>query len=142
MNNKIFKYLFIMKSKYILLNVFFILVLVLMINLIEISRIIEAENSTMFSIFYLSILKIPSIINTIIPFAIILSTAFIYKNIISNNEFISMRNIGYSILDIFKPIASAIFIFGILIMLIANPLAAKFENLFDSNWSRTKDFTT
>ena len=56
-----------------------------------------------------------------IPFVVIISTAFFYRNLISNNELISMRNIGYSIIDIYKPVASAIFIIGMFFLLIVNP---------------------
>ena len=44
---------------------------------------------------------------------------------------------GFSILDIFKPIAIAIFLFGLFILLFINPLAAKFENNFN-NLTSTK----
>ena len=98
MNNKIFIYLFNMKIKYILINVLFVVLFVQFINLIEISRIIESNNANFFSIIYLSILKLPSIIIEVIPFVIVISTAFIYRNLISNNEMIAMRNIGHSII--------------------------------------------
>ena len=43
---------------------------------------------------------------------------------------------GFSILDIFKPIAIAIFLFGLFILLFINPLAAKFENNFNNLTSK------
>ena len=75
-----------MKTKYILLNIFFIGLFVLLINLLEISRIIEEKNSSIFSIIYLSLLKIPTILIDIIPFVIVISTAFIYRNLINNKK--------------------------------------------------------
>ena len=78
MNKKIYLYLYLMKTKYILLNIFFIGLFALLINLLEISRMIEEKNSGLFSIMYLSLLKIPTIIIDIIPFVIVISTAFIY----------------------------------------------------------------
>ncbi len=128
-----------MQTKYILLNIFFIGLFVLLINLLEISRIIEEKNSNMFSIIYLSLLKIPRIIIDIIPFVIVISTAFIYRYLINNNEIISLRNIGFSLLDIYKPIAAAIFFTGLLILFLLNPLSAKLENKFDK--ITTKDFS-
>jgi len=139
MNNKIFIYLFSMKIKYILINILFIGLFIQLINLLEITKIVEKENSNLLSIFYLSLLKLPSIIIDIIPFVIVISTAFIYRSLIKNNELISMRNIGYSILDIYKPIALAIFMIGIIIILFINPLSAKYEKIFDS--ITTKDFS-
>jgi lipopolysaccharide export system permease protein len=100
---------------------------------------IEEKNSSIFSIMYLSLLKIPTIIIDIIPFVIVISTAFIYRYLINNNEIISLRNIGFSLLDIYKPIAAAIFFTGLLILFLLNPLSAKLENKFDK--ITTKDFS-
>ena len=139
MNNKIFTYLFLLKTKFILLNLFFICLFVQLINLLEISRIIESKNSNLFSIIYLSLLKIPTVIIETIPFVVIISTAFLYRNLIANNEIISMRNIGFSIIDIYKPIALSIFSVGIIVIIIINPISAVFEKKFDDLTS--KDFS-
>ena len=139
MNKKIYLYLYLMKIKYILLNIFFIGLFVLLINLLEISRMIEEENSGIFSILYLSILKIPTIIIDITPFVIVISTAFIYRYLINNNEIISLRNIGFSLLDIYKPISIAIFFTGLLVLIIFNPLSTILEKKFDK--ITTKDFS-
>ena len=133
---KINFYLFTLASKYILINLIIITILVLFLNLLEISRILEKENTTLGFFLLLSLLKLPTIISEIIPFVVILSIAFLFKNLITNNELISIRNMGFSILDIFKPIAIAIFIFGLFILLFINPLAANFENNFNNLTSK------
>ena len=133
---KINFYLFTLASKYILINLIIIAILVLFLNLLEISRILEKENTTLGFFLLLSLLKLPTIISEIIPFVIILSIAFLFKNLITNNELISIRNMGFSILDIFKPIAIAIFLFGLFILLFINPLAANFENNFNNLTSK------
>ena len=130
-------YLFTLASKYILINLIIITILVLFLNLLEISRILEKENTTLGFFLLLSLLKLPTIISEIIPFVVILSIAFLFKNLITNNELISIRNMGFSILDIFKPIAIAIFLFGLFILLFINPLAANFENNFNNLTSKT-----
>ena len=129
---KINFYLFTLASKYILINLIIITILVLFLNLLEISRILEKDDTTLGFFLLLSLLKLPTIISEIIPFVVILSIAFLFKNLITNNELISIRNMGFSILDIFKPIAIAIFLFGLFILLFINPLAAKFENNFNN----------
>ena len=139
MNNKIFNYLFIMKIKYVLINILFIGIFVELINLLEIAKIIEKDNLNVFSIFYLSLLKLPSIIIEIIPFVIVISTAFIYRYLINNNELISMRNVGHSIIDVYKPIGLAILLIGLLILIVINPISAKFEQIFNDKTS--KDFS-
>ena len=133
---KINFYLFTLASKYILINLVIIAILVLFLNLLEISRILEKENTTLGFFLLLSLLKLPTIISEIIPFVVILSIAFLFKNLITNNELISIRNMGFSILDIFKPIAIAIFLFGLFILLFLNPLAANFENNFNNLTSK------
>ena len=109
MKNKISIYLFSTKIKYILSTLFFISLFIQIINILEVAKIIENNNSNIISILYLSLLKLPTTMLETIPFVVIISTAFFYRSLISNNELISMRNIGYSIIDIYKPVGFAIF---------------------------------
>lgn len=144
---KIKNYLLKISLKYILINQIIILFLIIFLNLIELTRIIDSENKNLFSFFYLSILKIPSVINDTSPFVIIISTAFLFKYLISNNELISMRNVGFSIFDIFLPITFSVFIYGLLILLLLNPIKSiseikynkflnnKNENMYSINFS-------
>ena len=128
--NRINRYLSILTLKYLLINTLIISILILFINILEISRIIDNSNNKLNSFLYLSILKLPSVINETIPFIVIISIAFLYRNLISNNELISMRNMGFSILDIFKPIGITILICGIVILCILNPITSFTENKF------------
>ena len=86
----------------------------------------------MLNFVYLSFLKYPSILNEIIPFVTILGVAFLIRNLISNNEFVSMRNLGFSILDIFKPILMAVFVMSLFFLIIINPLAVFMETKYDN----------
>ena len=145
---KIKNYLLKTTFKYIFINQLIVLFLVIFLNLIELSRVIENENKSIFSFIYLSVLKIPSAINETSPFVIIISTAFLFKYLISNNEFISMRNVGFSIFDIFQPIMIGVFTYGLFILLFLNPIMAiseikydeflnkKNENMYSINFSQ------
>jgi len=128
---KIKFYLLNTSIKYVLINQVLILFLVIFINLIELSRIIEKENQSLFNYIYLSFLKMPSIVNETSPFVIIISTAFLFRYLIKNNELIAMRNIGFSIIDIFQPISIGIFLYGLLILIIINPINAISEIEYD-----------
>ena len=130
--NKINLYLFMLTNKYLFINLIIFSLLIFFINFLELSRVISDENSNLFNFLYLSFLKFPSILNEIIPFVTIISIAFLIRNLINNNEFVSMRNLGYSIFDIFFPIAVAIFITGLFFLLILNPLSAFMETNYDS----------
>ncbi len=129
--NKINIYIFLLSSKYLLLNLIIISTIVLFINLIDLSRILQNNDNSVFNFIYLSLLKIPSILNEILPFVTILGISFLLRNLINNNEFISLRNIGYSIFDIFLPIGLSVFLIGVIFLLFLNPLSVIFENTFD-----------
>ena len=129
---KIHLYLSSLLIKYLLMNTVIISIIIIFLNMLEISRILNDSNMNITSMLYLSILKLPTIISEITPFITIISVAFLYRNLISNNELISMRNIGFSIIDIFKPIGYTLLLFGILILLILNPMISIFEKEFKS----------
>ena len=137
--NKINFYLFSLSLKFIIINFLIITTMIIFINSIELSRIIASNNSSIYQFIYLSILKIPTIVLESSIFVIIVSITFLLKNLVSNNEFISLRNTGLSILDIYKPIGFTIILVGIFLLLIINPLSAKFEIKFDQLTSKNLD---
>ena len=128
---KINTYLFFLTNKYLIINFLLVSIFIILINLIELSRIISENEKNIFNFAYLSLLKYPSILNEIIPFVTILGVTFLIRNLISNNEFISMRNLGYSIFDIFKPISFAVFSMGLFFLFFVNPLAVFMETEYD-----------
>ena len=130
--NKINFYLFNLTNKYLVINFLIISIFIIFINLIELSRIISEDNKNIFNYIYLSFLKYPSILNEIIPFVTIISVAFLIRNLISNNELVSKRNLGYSIFDIFIPISIAIFVMGLFFLFIINPLSVFMEAKYDT----------
>ncbi len=130
--NKINYYLFNLTNKYLLINFLILSILIIFINLLELSRIISDDDKSIINYIYLSFLKYPSILNEIVPFVTILSISFLVRNLISNNEFVSMRNLGYSIFDIFKPVSIAIFIMGLFFLFFINPLSALMETKYDT----------
>ena len=135
--NKINVYLFYLTNKYLFINFVIISLFILFINLLELSRILSVNDRSIVNFLYLSLLKYPSILNEIIPFVTIIGVAFLIRNLINNNEFISMRNLGYSLFDIFIPIATAVFIIGLFFLLILNPVSImmgkKYDILIDNN---------
>ena len=137
--NKINFYLFSISMKFMIINFIIITTLIIFLNSIELSRIITSSNSNIYYFIHLSILKIPTIILESSLFVIIISITFLLKNLVSNNEFISFRNVGFSILDIYKPIGSAILLVGIILLLFINPLSAKFELKFHKLTSKDLD---
>ena len=129
---KINIYLFILTNRYLFINFIIISLFILFINILELSRIISENDKNLFNFLYLSFLRYPSILNEIVPFVTIISVTFLVRNLINNNEFISMRNLGYSIFDIFIPISLAVFTMGLIFLLILNPLAVFMESEYDT----------
>ena len=129
--NRINLYLFFSTNKYLIINFIIISLFILFINLLEISRVLPEENKNLFNYIYLSFLKYPSILNEITPFVTIISVAFLIRNLINNNELVSMRNLGYSIFDIFFPIAISVFVTGLIFLFLINPLATMMASKYD-----------
>ena len=129
--NNINIYLFNLTLWYLFLNLLIISIFIIFINLLELSRIIPQESKTLFNFLYLSFLKYPSILNEIIPFVTIVGISFLIRNLINNNELISMRNLGYSIFDIFLPISFATFLLGVFFLLFLNPFSVFLESKYD-----------
>jgi len=128
---KINIYLFSLTNKYLIINLVLISLFIVFINILELSRILSDENKNLLNFLYLSFLKFPSILNEIMPFVTIISVSFLIRNLINNNELVSMRNLGYSIFDIFTPIAIAVFFVGSIFLIILNPLSVFMETKYD-----------
>ena len=129
--NKINLYLFKLTNKYIFLNLFLVSIIVIFINLIEISRLLENFENKFFYFFLFSVLKLPVVLNDVIPFVIIIAISFLCRNLINNNEFIAMRNIGYSIFDIFLPIGLGVLTVGLFFLIIVNPISVSFSEHYN-----------
>ena len=128
---KINIYLFLLTNKYLVINFIIISLFIIFVNLLELSRVISEDSKSVFNFLYFSFLKYPSILNEILPFVTIISIAFLIRNLINNNEFVSMRNLGYSIFDIFKPISLAVFFMGLFFLFFVNPLSVIMENKYE-----------
>ena len=123
--SKIFFYLFRTKLIYILISLIILTITVQIVDFIELTQShINDENISFKEIIKMSFLKMPYLINETFPFVIIISTAFYFKNLIDNNELVSIRNVGLSILDIFYPVALAVLVMGIFSLTVINPISS------------------
>ena len=128
--NKVNFYLVKLSTKYILLNLIIISIFILFLNLIELSRVLKNNENNFLIYVLLSSLKYPSILNEILPFVTIIAISFLFRNLINNNELISMRNIGYSIFDIFIPIGFSVFVIGLIFLFFINPLSTSLDQKY------------
>ncbi len=137
--NKINIYLFSLTSRYLIINFVIFSIFIIFINLLELSRVVSEDNRNLITFLYLSVLKYPAILSEIIPFVTIISVAFLVRNLINNNEMVSMRNLGYSIFDIFLPISISIFVMGLIFLLFLNPLAVFMETKYDFELGKNEE---
>ena len=129
--NKINKYIFLLSLKYILITFFYLSIVITFINLLELSRTLDQEQQNLKNFLMLLLFKLPSLINEVSPFAIIISITFLFRYLINNNELISLRNLGYSVIDVFKPVGLAIIIISFVLLIIFNPLSSVFEKEYE-----------
>ena len=135
---KIFFYLYKTKLFYIFISLLTLVITVQIVDLIELTRInINKENFSIERVLKMSFLRMPFLVNEILPFVIITSTSFFFKYLVDNNELISLRNIGMSIINIFYPVALAVFTVGFLALLILNPISSismgHYQNINNEN---------
>ena len=111
---KIFIYLYKTKITYIVISLIILTITVQIVDFIELTQAnINKSNFSFNDIIKMSFLKMPFLINEILPFVIIISTSFYFKSLIDNNELVSIRNLGLSIFNIFYPVAFAVLTIGI-----------------------------
>jgi len=123
--SKIYSYLYKTKIFYIFVSLLILISTVQIIDFIELAQAnLNKENFSLNDIIIMSFLKMPFLINEILPFVIIISTSFYFKNLIDNNELVAMRNLGLSILDIFYPVALAVLTLGLFALFFINPLSS------------------
>ena len=122
---KIFLYLYKTKIIYIIISLIILTITVQIVDFIELTQAnINKSNFSFNDIIKMSFLKMPYLINEILPFVIIISTSFYFKSLIDNNELVSIRNLGLSIFNIFYPVAFAVLTIGIFSLIFLNPISS------------------
>ena len=122
---KIFLYLYKTKIIYIIISLIILTITVQIVDFIELTQAnINKSNFSFNDILKMSFLKMPFLINEILPFVVIISTSFYFKSLIDNNELVSIRNLGLSIFSIFYPVAFAVLTIGIFSLIILNPISS------------------
>ena len=76
------------------------------------------------------------------PFIIFLSAMWYFLSIKQNNELLTLKVFGYSNLKIISLISAIAFLWGILILLLVNPITSKMVKYYEqtkSNYSKDTD---
>ncbi len=142
MNNIIFNYLFKNYLKSFLKVFLFFYSFGLILNLFEEIEFFKNIDVSFFTPLILTSLFIPSMIIKISPFIIFLSSMWFMLRIRNNRDLLTLKVFGYSNLKIFFILATASFILGWMILIIANPITSSMSKYYEktkSNYSRDID---
>ncbi len=82
-------------------------------------------------ILQMSILKLPKVGQTLLPFAVLFSAMFTFWQLTRKYELIVVRAAGFSIWQFLMPITAVAIIFGVMQMSIINPVSAVFIGKFE-----------
>lgn len=101
--------------------------IIMMFDMIEILRKTSGKHdvSIGFLLQYVAV-KLPETIDKIVPFIVMVSTMIAFWRISKNNEFVIIRAAGVSIWGVLTPVLLAVFLIGVCLVGIFNPISAKF----------------
>ena len=142
MNKIIFNYLLKNFLKTILVFILVAYCFGVILNLFEEIEFFKNIDVSFFTPLILTSLFIPSMIIKISPFIIFLSSMWFMLRIRNNRDLLTLKVFGYSNLKIFFILATASFILGWMILIIANPITSSMSKYYEktkSNYSRDID---
>ncbi len=142
MNKIIFNYLItnFLKTFFVVTLVFYCFGLIL--NLFEEIEFFKNLNVNILTPIVLTGIFIPSMIISILPFIIFISSMWFMMKIRNNRDLITLKIFGYSNLKIFFILALISFILGWLILFLINPITSSLSKYYEktkSNYSRDID---
>jgi len=103
-----------------------IMLIILIVDFTEVSgRLPETSRFSALDTVYLSMLRVPSIMQTTFPFIILFASMATLIGLNRKYELVIARSAGVSAWQFLAPLALASFLFGIGLVTIVNPIAAK-----------------
>ncbi len=143
MNNKINNYLISGYCKVLLNWIFIFVCLGIILNLFEEIEFFKNLNADIFLPIILTISYIPNLIFiNLMPFIIFLSAMWYFLSIKQNSELLTLKVFGYSNFKIISIISAVAFFWGVLILLLINPITSSMVKYYEqtkSNYSKDTD---
>ena len=143
MNNKLNNYLIINYSKVLLNGIFISFCLGLILNLFEEVEFFKNSGESLFLPFILTLTYIPNLIFiNLMPFIIFISAMWFFISIKQNNELLTLKVFGYSNAKVIALIGLISFFWGLLILIVINPVTSDMVKYYEktkSNYSRDTD---
>ena len=143
MNNKINNYLISSYSKVLFNIVLISFCLGLILNLFEEVEFFKNSNESLFLPIILTFSYIPNLIFiNLMPFIIFVSSMWFFISIKNNNELLTLKVFGYSNVKIIFIMSLMSFLWGLLILLMINPVTSNMVKYYEktkSNYSKDTD---
>ncbi len=143
MNNKINNYLIINYSKFLLNTILISFCLGLILNLFEEVEFFKNSNESLLIPVVLTLSYIPNLIFiNLMPFIIFISGMLFFISIKNNNELLTLKVFGYSNIKIITLIGLLSFFWGLVILIIINPITSDMVKYYEktkSNYSKDTD---
>jgi lipopolysaccharide export system permease protein len=106
-------------------------VLISMIDAVEMLRKATTREIPFIILVDMVLLKLPILIQTIMPFIILVSAVLAYTALARRSELVVIRSAGVSVWEFLVPSIISAFAIGIFIMLVINPLSAAMLNKYE-----------
>ncbi len=143
MNNKINNYLINNYCKVLLNAILVSFCLGLILNLFEEVEFFKNSGESLFLPVILTLSYIPNLIFiNLMPFIIFISAGWFFISIKQNNELLTLKVFGYSNAKIIFLISTLSFIWGLLILIVINPVTSNMVKYYEktkSNYSKDTD---
>ena len=134
----LFKYLTKDMLKYFIFALFFFIILIFFIDIVELFRrssnkvgVSHLIKANFVDIIGMASLKIPGNIEKIIPFSALIGSISCFNQWRKKNYYINSRLFGISLWGIISPILISFFLIGILSISLLNPISSMFNKKFD-----------
>ena len=143
MNNKINNYLVLNYSKVLLNSILISFCLGLILNLFEEVEFFKNSGESLLLPITLTLSYIPNLIFiNLMPFIIFISAMWFFISIKQNNELLTLKVFGYSNVRIIALISSLSFFWGLIILIVINPVTSDMVKYYEktkSNYSKDTD---
>ncbi len=143
MNNKINNYLISNYSKVLFNSILIAFCLGLILNLFEEVEFFKNSGESLFLPIVLTLSYIPNLIFiNLMPFIIFLSAMWFFISIKYNNELLTLKVFGYSNAKIIALVSVLSFFWGVLILIVINPVTSNMVKYYEktkSNYSKDTD---
>ena len=135
MNNIIFNYLIRNYLKTVFIVILIIYSFGLILNLFEEIEFFKESNASILKPLILSGIFIPSLVIKLLPFIIFFSSIWFITKIKNNKDLLILKVHGYSNFKIFFILATTSFLFGWMILIIANPITSSMVTYYEKTKS-------